>query len=385
MWSLADIGWTVQLAPPSGGGAPSALNGYANLAPRCERWRHSIVATGGFESADTTFVTDLDEAVTWLNRLMWACWVYDAELWTVWEGFLSQVSVTIGGERRSVSVDALANRINVRYTNALGEPASTGASSNTTSIGLYGTKDRVLSLSNTTLSAAQNIRAAALAAMAYPRAVPASEIGTSEAQEVRVDLAFSGWYPTLDWVATNRADTSTEATTTQVGALISGSSPGIGATNAFIDTSTAAIAASGVSDTRKIEADTPYRQKIETLLGQGNSSGERLAWGVYEGRQFRANAWAGATPSTVAYRRRLGDPAIYSQAGLPVPPHLVRPDALYETIDLLDYASGGGADIAARYYVERVSLELDGSGYRVSLEPAASDALDARLARLGGR
>lgn len=383
MYTLGNLGFTVALTGAGASGAPTSTGWYENLAWRAESYSHTITAAGGFESMTLSFACDIDEAIAWLNRLMYSVVVYDPDLWIAWEGYLASVDVTIGGERRSVSLDAMANRVNVRYTTVLGTPASTGTSANTTSAGLYGTKDTVLSLSTTTATAAQNIRAAALAAMAYPRAVPSSEISATGSGEVRVDLAFAGWYTTLDWVLTSRNDATTEATTTQVGALIGASSPGIGATNAFLSTSTASITASGVSDTRQIDADTTYRAKVEALLSQGNSSGQRLAWGVYENRVLFVDEWAGATPTTATYRRCLSDATVYGASGVSIPPWLVRPDAIMEVADMLDYADSTPVDVAARYYVERVTCDIGSDGWRLSLEPAASDALDARLARLG--
>ena len=49
-----------------------------------------------------------------------------------------------------------------------------------------------------------------------------------------ITLTFAG-YTTLDWVFTSRTDSTTEVTTLQVAALIGTSSPGIGATNAFLE------------------------------------------------------------------------------------------------------------------------------------------------------
>jgi hypothetical protein len=371
-----------------------------DLTGRIESYEHTIAATIGFESMRCNLTTeefakvDVDEAVDMLSRWLGRSTVVtgpDAE--TVWEGFLTQIDADFGqGETRSIGLDAMANRINVRYTTVLGTPGSTGTASDTASQALYGVKDAVLSLPGTsTATAALNFRAKELARRKNPRMIPSTQIQRSKEDNApvapgtaRISLTWAGWYTTLGWVLTSRTDTSTEATTTQVGALIGTSAPGIGATNAFLSTSTTLIVASGISDTRKIEADTTYRQKIEALLGQGNSAGERLAYMVLEDRKLTVRQWAGATPNTVTYRRDLGDPNVYDATYGLVEPWNVRPDAIYEVRDLLDIGPvTTAADAAARLYVERVVCSITPEGTNVALEPQASDSFDAMLARLG--
>lgn len=362
-----------------------------DLAPRLTAYTHSISATFGFESAELRLNATLEEAQAFTGRLLCPLIVYGADADVAWEGYLAGVAFSAGGEQVSVSLDAMSNRVRVRYTlRGLGTPQVTAATTSATSTAIYGTRDLVLSAGAPTDStAATALRDAALAARALPRP---QATGTAEALAggsgggpVEVTLTFAGWYSTLDWVLFERTDTSTESTTTQVGALIGTGSPGIGATNPFLSTSTARITASGVSDTRQAAADTSYRQKIEALLAKGNSSGQRLCWGVYEGRVFVVEAWAGATPSTIGYRRRLGSALIEDGHGAIVPPWMVRPNAMREVVDLLDPAPTTGAvDTAARSFVERVTFSIDSGGYRVGFEPAASDGVDARVARLGG-
>ena len=196
-------------------------------------------------------------------------------------------------------------------------------------------------------------------------------------------LNFAGWYSTLDWVVLERTDTSTEATNTQVGTLIGTASPGIGATNPLISTSTANIVATGVSETRKISPDTTYRAAIERLLSLGNSSNQRLAWGIYENRVLTVAQWAGATPTTITYRLRLGSAEITDNRGAVIAPWRVRPNAMLEEPDFSDPTPLTGADTAARFFVERVTYSEDSGGRTIGFEPAAYTGLDARIARIG--
>lgn len=360
----------------------------ADVGPAAISYSHTISATFGYESATVQFGATLAEALTWLDRLFCGVIVFGADTWPCWEGYISGVSVEGGGRARSISLDTMANRVRVRYTlRGLGTPQVTAAASNSTSTAIYGTKDAVVSVGTTDSTAAVALRNAYLSDRALPRAQPASGIVAQPggvATDVTVTLTCAGWYDTLGWVLTERADTSTEQTTTQVAALIGASNPGIGAINPFLSTTTTDIEASGVSDTRQIPADTTYRQKIEQLLAKGTSAGQRLAWGVYEGRRLTVKTWAGATPSVVAYRVRYSTAEVRDGNNAPVPPWRVRPDAIAEDEDFLDPGPPPAAsDAAARFYVERVIYAVDAGGYRLTLEPAAASSIDARIARLG--
>lgn len=357
-----------------------------NLFRSATSYEHTISATFGFESATIERVTTLDAAMTFTDLLLAPLIVYGPDASTIWEGYLNSVTIDAGGRARSVSLDEIQNRIRVRYQTVLGTPGVSATVSDTASIARYGTRDGVVSVGTSTAAATTTLASVALAERATPRAEPTSSASfatSAPVTPVSLTLGFVGWYGTLDWVVLERTDTSTEATNTQVGALIGSVSPGIGAINAFLSTSTANIAATGISDTRKIEADTTYRSAIEQRLQKGNSSNQRLAWGVYENRVLTVAQWAGATPLTIAYRLRLGSSRILDSQGLIVAPWAVRPNTMLEESDFADPTPGTGADTASRFFVERVTYRRDASGESVSFEPAAYTGLDARIARIG--
>lgn len=356
-----------------------------NLARVAESLDWTISDQFGFESASVTFTAAPDDVLTWFGRLGCGITIFGPGAERCWEGLLIEVTGTFGGESHSRSLDGMANRWDVRYTTVNGVSLATGSASETDSTSVYGTKDSTASISGATSTAAQNLRAQLLAARAWPQRRPTSEVSTNAgAGEMSVTLTFAGWYSTLDWVLTSRTDTTSEATTTQLAALIGNVSPGIGATNAFLSTSTARILASGISDTRFIEDGTTYRSKIETLLSQGNSSNQRFAWGVYEGRQFVNEVWAGAAPGTLHYVRWLGSGMITNPQGGIIDPWNVRPNAMYQVADLADSATRSvEQDGTGRYYVARTRFHADRSAISVACEPSEVDDLSARFARLG--
>lgn len=361
------------------GGIPSTS--VQLLTPKLTSIDWTIVDMGGFESATLAFTGTIEDALFWFDQLMASLVISGPDAETCWEGYLTQVDATLGQETHSRSLDGMGNRVRVRYTTRTGVAGVTPTVSDTTSQGIYGVRDYVEGFPGVESTAATNRANALLSEKRWPTKRPSSAIQTGSLGSIEIRLIFAGWYYTLDWVLTSRSSTTSTSTTTQVGALIAASGVGIGVTNAFLNTATTNIVASGISDTEYIDADTPYRDKIETLLQQGNGT-NRYSWGVYEDRTFYADAWAGATPTTVAYRRHLNQAKILNSAGAVVLPWQVRPNTMYEIVELLDVnPRSNEPDAAGRYYVARVSFHADRSTIGVRLEPSDSNDLDAQLAR----
>lgn len=360
-----------------------------DLGWRAQSYQHSIAATFGYESAVITFGATINEASTWMDRLLCPVNVSGPAGVTCWEGFISQVEYSVGGRRRAVSIDPIANRVTVRYQTYLGTPRVTTSASDTTSQGLYGIKDSVVSYGKPCdLSTANSIRDGYLTKWSNPRQQPQSDLrlgdGQADSAGVTVTLTCAGWYTTLGFVLLTRSDTSTEAATAQVATLISGSSPGIGAVNGFLAT-TAIISGTGATTPRSIAADTSYRAAIESLLSIGDTSSpvQRFAWGVYDNRTLQVNVWAGATPNTITYRAQYSTGQITTAGGAPVSFWDVRPDAVVAEADLLPIATPTAApDALDRFYLERVTFAADGSGLTLTMEPEASSGLEARIARM---
>lgn len=370
--------FTVPIYARGTGGVPSTSVLLAELGSEIESLSFTITDSFGFESAEVTLTASVDEALAMFDWLMASTVIYGPDGETCWEGYLASVEATLGQEKHSRSLDGMANRVRVAYTTPNGVAATTSPTSDTTSQFLYGVKDAVVPLDTAATADANNRASAVLAVTRWPVRTPSSEIATGDMGQVSVSLKFAGWYDTLGWVVTTRGDTTQESTTTQVGDLIQASGVGIGVTNAFLSTSRTRIAASGITATRQINANTTYRQKIEDLLGQGNQ-----VWGVLEGRQFVVDTWAGSSPTTITYTRSIADGALYTLGGALVAPWNARPNAMYQIEELLDLsARSNEPDAAGRYYVARTSFRMGGDSFGVTLEPAAPDDLGGVLTRL---
>lgn len=357
-----------------------------DVGPRLTSYEHTITATGGFESCTLAFpVRDVDEASAWGDRLLCPVDCYGPDMDHIWGGFIAGAELRVGGRTRSLSLDAVANRVRARYSRPLGDPGATAAASNAASVALYGVHDAVLSLGTLNLQGATALRDSWLARYALPRAQPQTSVRTGgDTEPPTVVLTCAGWYTTLDWVTLERADTSTEASTLQIASLIAAAAPGIGAINTLLSASLApGSATDGETTTRKIEADTTYRAAIEQRLGLGSTAGQRYAWGVEtERRELAVRTWAGATPTTIGYRVRFADADVASGGGGGVALWGVRPDAMVEDSDWVVAGPPSDAvETPATFYLERVAFRAGDGGMELTLEPEASSGLDARIAR----
>lgn len=342
----------------------------------CEFTAH---ARYGFESASIQVVVSRDDALWWMDQLMSPVRIFSPWGSVVWEGFLLAVEAAFGNVQLSRSLDGMANRIDVRYATVLGTNGRAGVANTTSSQARYGVKSQVLDADAWDQTEAQYVRDRALAEAAWPRMIVNSTVQTGAAdRQGALTLRCAGYYDTLSWLTTTRNDTTKESTTDQVIYLLGQ----VAATNAFISTSAVNITASGRTAVRTIEADTTYTSKIEALLALGNSSNQRLAWGVYEDRVFSVATWAGASPSTVHYRARLGGATLSSPEGLFIPWWDARPNRMLEVVDLFESAPVG-AESAARYPIERTVCTVTPSGVSLALEPPQGTELDQLLISIG--
>lgn len=351
-------------------------------------YEQNIGAHIGFESLSLGVTLSFDEALDWLN-LGLSRWiiVYGPDAEILWEGYVSTVSLRIGDETVTSSLDTMFNQVRVRYTTTLGSAGITATLADTTSQGIYGTKDIVLALGDSTSTAATALATRALAQYKMPRPVGESTItasGSGASGGIEVTITAVGWYTSLEWVVTSRTSTTLTDSVTQVATLIGTSPPGIGATNNFFSTSTTfMVAGTGISDTEFIATETTYREKIEALLRQGTSGGESFAWGVYEDRVFHIDTWAGATPTVIDYTRRLEESVVRTPTGGIVPWWNVRPNTMYQRSDFLDVGPTLlTPDAAGRMFVERVRCSISGDSVSLSIEGSSDTAIDAIIARM---
>lgn len=370
---LAALGLSVFVYEKGASGVPSTSITVAQLSGRLTDYAHTIIWQFGFESMTCSFVADVGEAIDWLRDGPGrSTVVYGPDAETVWEGRLITVEVQFGQERRAMSLDGVANRVRVRYTTVLGTPGTTATNDDLTSQVLYGVKDAVYSLGASDSTEASNYRDAMLRAQAQPLSHPSSDIATGDLGGVTVTLTFEGWYGAFGDIVTSNTSTTKTSTTDQIGTLITS----YNSTNNFFSASTQNIIASGITATEYIAADTTYREKIETLLARGNGT-DVYYWGVFEDRVFYADVYGGEDTN---YQRSLGTADLYDDNNNLVRPWNARPNKYYQVLELLETDPQFPTyDTEARWYVARVSLTINESGYQLTLEPREPSDLAAVL------
>lgn len=379
------FGLRVTLFQRGAAGVPSTTQLATDISGQLSSIECTTCAVGGFESftAPMRGATP-NEFIYWGQQLGSGIRVTGPDGRTAWEGILVGVDGTFGQEQRSVSLEPMINAVKMRYTTPAGYsggvyPSNSTFQNDVDSQAFYGVKQAVLSAGIVRKDDAGNACQRALKQWAFPRAQANSTVSTGDMGESDITLHGAGWYYCLDWLTLSDLSTTVTSTTTQLGSLITD----FNATNAFFSTNVRNIVTTGYSAAETVPDDTTYRARFEELLGFGNSSYARLVGGVYEDRVFYVNVWAGETPTTAQYIRHLSDGRIFTPQGAVVDFWNVRPDRMCETVDLLDPGPVNTApDAAARFYVERVSFRADESGMGVTLEPEASNSLDAQLANL---
>jgi hypothetical protein len=172
--------FTIRVYQPDG--TPVMVPGSLGVQPQA--W--SGVARGGAWDADIAVFGGLEELAgltAWLgNRLE----ILNADGAPVWWGDVAAVEVTANGTRRGISLDRMANRVQVRY--AQPQPGGSASSADTTwaentlSQASYGVWERRISPARAMSAAeATNYRTTALATLSEPHYTLAADGGETQA------------------------------------------------------------------------------------------------------------------------------------------------------------------------------------------------------------
>lgn len=134
-----------------------------------------------------------------------------AEIWDraqrVWWGYASSIQMTFSnGLRLTYSLDKMANKIRVRYSEVVagndyaGEPEWTTWSENTSSSAVYGTKETQLQISEATDEQAESYKLRAIREYAWPL-IDRDITQVGRQRTPRIDIIMSGWISTLEWIS----------------------------------------------------------------------------------------------------------------------------------------------------------------------------------------
>jgi hypothetical protein len=356
------------------------------LSALVTNYSHTIADRYGFESASLTYTGDRNAALGALNLLSRPLTVASPYGSIPWDGLIYRVTAKSASEQHSISMESLANWINVRFTASFGTSASTVAGGVTiqdaTSQERYGRKDYVATGGAKTLTAATALGRRILAERKSPLPENGVHLQTGDATDNgwEITLECVGLYEELGWCLTSNTATTSTQTTSQLTDLL------LSDPNSWIGLGT--ITASGISDVVTMPEDSTRRQKIEELLGQGNSSNQPLSWGVYEDRLLTVVPWAGAVSVPLApgptriYATNQQEMTIRNGEGSIVNWWDVRPNAVYR-LSLLDSATITTAgNSTTTGVIGRVSFSCSESDMSLDLEGVYQSSADALIARV---
>jgi hypothetical protein len=163
---------------------------------------YSHAAIGGPKQAQLT--AHGPETALWqcLELLRCPVEISDRYARPTWWGCVSEVKLALGALEVGVSLDLMGNMVTVVYAavapghTTAGTRATTPPSSDVTSIGVYGTKEMRVSLTDATDAQAQQLRDTILAERKWPGRVVA---GGASGQVKAATIYCKGWWDTMGW------------------------------------------------------------------------------------------------------------------------------------------------------------------------------------------
>ena len=160
------------------------------------------IATGGSDTAEVEAVGPLNDLIMLFSMLSKRL-VISAESGTpVWHGLIEEVIIERGLARWGLSLRNMANRISVAYTvediDGNVNRETTAWAEDAESIARYGTKEAILSLSDTTAATAQQYRDTQLERRKYPAKI--YDLNGAGDTEAKATIYCIGLINTLEWV-----------------------------------------------------------------------------------------------------------------------------------------------------------------------------------------
>ena len=265
-----------------------------------------IEVTGGQFTHGYAGHDALWEILTWLRCPLV---IYNIYGLPVWWGYVSEAAVMADGIEHRVSLDGMANRVEVAYSyvepgaQQVGERRTTAWAGDAESVNVYGEKDLLVSIDGASDERAEAVRNEKLAQHRFPQVISTRADGGTRSGH----LVARGWWSTLDWRFYDRAETDSLETTAQMAIMIAAADfaapPAVNQSD-ILDTT--AVSFSSYQDGERTRLDL-----MEEWLRTPTASGDWLtAWVTPERRvrieaESRLQRWL-LYPSGV-FRRTVGE------------------------------------------------------------------------------
>lgn len=329
---------------------PKAGNAAIDQLP-VYNYQHSIKAVGGFDTASFDIglrsVSEMEEFLDQYLGNRGAIFV-DNPVEPAWEGFINRMSFTAGGVQYTISLDEMANRVTVTYTDVVGSATGaqiTAPANDTASQAVWGIKQENIDFGYLRSgTGGTSLRDTVIAQKAWPK----SSITRGQGEGL-LHIEMLGFYHTLEWGIYTNTSTAAASLSGLVGLLLAAEVNG----TTFFDSGDTSLVTSNLGVTINQE-----HIKRETF------------WAVYQRVQELgdgASYWVvGITPTLFAtgtrrlyyrpastaikYTARKSDRLVIRNVyGQPLPPWTVRPDAGVLISDSLIGWDGLGDDPASSY------------------------------------
>jgi hypothetical protein len=357
------------------------------LTEDVESYAHAIAANGGFVSANFTINGSREMLEDWieygLGRHIQA---HAPDNRVIWEGFVDQVSVTVGGVTTSKGpLINIANRVSVMYTPIIdndvdppvtGTPTETIIVEDTDSQEKYGVWEKVVSTGNVLDADAEFLRDLYLVENAYPDGNCTIALG-QDSGTMNITVSCRGY---IDWFgyAYNQTTTFVSITVTEKLEAVIDADPN----NLFSSTASSTtidnnmvLAVSGEDQNRTAKTI------IDELVSYGGGSDDRWLFGVYENRLIHFNQ----APTNVEYVYYLveNNQRIETATGEVIPPWDVVPGKWVSMLDFM-YGSAVTEDDAhgdpRSFFIEQVDYTAPDT---VSITGQKVRKLPQYLAKMG--
>lgn len=373
---LDEIGISIQAAPPvfGGGGDPIDMTAVVSA------YGHTKDALSGYKDASLSLAGSQSALEDWFeDGLGWDITAYDEAQQVIWNGFVNQVDLALGGRQitRGPLIE-IVNRCKVVYSTidtsvsppVLGVRAVTALANDAASQARYGILEEVYSTSGATSADANVIRDTYLAERKDPQTSETLTLG--QGGKPSVTLSCLGYAAYLNRYTYANTGTGTGGLATKLQNILAADP------NALISSDYSQIAANALAVPVYENDDARAWELIKGLVARGDASANRYTFGIYAGRQ----AVYRQVPETHAYQYRIAEDRLELYGGGEVAPWSIEPA---EWLFYLDFLVGRVSGASLRE--DPRSLFIESMAYTapwgLSINGGKVAKLPQILARLG--
>jgi hypothetical protein len=259
-----------------------------NLAARMNSYTHNISVDGGYTDMSIDFSGTADEIQFWYEQgLGRKIETRSPEGNKIWEGFINEISIRLGGLSMSVGpVVDMANRVYVTYTGKKwiawgvtfgGKQETTDAGDDTDSQDKFGIMEEYVSGGSGTETEMETLRDAHLADRAKPF-VSQAQIDSPGGSPPSVSLSCIGYWALFEKYTYSSGATTSSDISDKIQAVVAGDPSTRFSTN-YTGITANTLEVPDVEEDQKTAASV-----LKELISYGDTSNKRYTIGVYNDR-----------------------------------------------------------------------------------------------------